>query len=54
MKTLEEKMRLQKKLFLDDRLSSEVRREAFKKYAQLHAQRTPETVKKMEKERGLV
>lgn len=54
MKTLEEKMRLQQKLFLDERLPAELRREAFRRYSELHARRTPETIRRMEKEKGLV
>jgi len=54
MVTLEERMRLQKKIFLTEWLSPELRREAFRKYAELHAQRSPETVKRMEEQRGLI
>lgn len=53
MITLEEKMQLQKKIFLDERLSADLRREAFQKYSILHAQRSPELVKKMEQKAGL-
>lgn len=53
MMSLEQKMRLIKKIFTNKDLDPATRTEAFKLYRALHALRPAEVVKKMEKEQGL-
>lgn len=54
MNSLEFKMRVMKKIFVDDKLPRDMRRRAFRAYAELHAMRPPEVVRKMEQDKGLL
>lgn len=54
MNTLEEKMRLKRKIFEDEKQSRDVRVKAFEEYRKLHSKRSKKVVHEMEKVAGLI